>query len=107
MTITGPDGTEREADAATSTDMAGLPITTSTPAAPMPQHVLLVRDSTGDQIGPMFQTMFQHTTQIRASLEAPAGMPDVAAEAEAAGADVVALVLAQRYLQVVPGVEGP
>ena len=107
MTITGPDGTEREADAATSTDMAGLPITTSTPAAPMPQHVLLVRDSTGDQIGPMFQTMFQHTTQIRASLEAPAGMPDVAAEAEAAGADVVVLVLAQRYLQVVPGVEGP
>lgn len=107
MTIVGPDGVEREADAATSTDMEGLPITTSTSAAPMEQHVLLVRDSTGSQIGPMFQTMFQETTQIRSSLEAPSGMPDVAAEAEAAGADVVVLVLTQRYLQIVPGVEGP
>lgn len=107
MTIVGPDGAEREAEATAATTMSGLPISTTTPAAPMDQHVLLVRDSTSDQLGPMFQTMFQETTQIRASLEDPSGMPDVAAEAEAAGADVVVLVVAQRYLQVVPGVAGP
>jgi hypothetical protein len=104
MTIIGPDGAEREAEATASLHMDELPLTTSTPDAPVAEHVLLVRDSTGDQLGPMFQTMFQGTTQIRSSLEQPSGMPDVAAEAEAVGADVVVLVTTQRYLEIVPGV---
>lgn len=107
MTIRDAQGAERTADARSSLTMADLPASTSTPDAPADRHVLLVRDSTGDQLAPIFQSQFQQTTQIRASLEQPSGMPDVPAEAEAAGADVVVLVLAQRYLQVVPGVEGP
>lgn len=105
MSIVGPDGVEREDVATATLLMDQLPSTTSTAAAPVDQHVLLVRDSTGDQLAPMFQTMFQQTTQIRSSLEDPAGMPDVAAEAVAAGADTVVLVMTQRYLEIVPGVE--
>lgn len=105
MTIVGPDGVEQEADATASLLMGQLPATTRTPSAPVDQHVLLVRDSTGDQLAPMFQTMFRQTTQIRSSLETPSGMPDVAAEADAVGADAVVLVMTQRYLEIVPGVE--
>lgn len=106
MTVADGQG-ERAVDARAVLTMADLPATTSTPSAPVDRHVLLVRDSTGDQLAPMLQSQFRETTQIRASLEEPSGMPDVAAEAEAADADVVVLLVAQRYLQVVPGVEGP
>ncbi|MBO1770698.1 hypothetical protein [Agrococcus sp. TF02-05] len=107
MTIVAPDGTERIEDARTALLMSDLPASTSTPAAPVDRHVLLVRDSTGDQLAPMLQSQFQRTTQIRASLEEPSGMPDVPAEAASADADIVVLLLAQRYLQIVPGVERP
>lgn len=89
----------------TGIDMLELPATTENSAPAIDADALIIRDSTGTQIGPLFQDAFATTTQIMHSLDHPEDMPDVPAAAEEAGADVAFLVLTQRYLNLVPGVQ--
>ncbi|SDH81703.1 alginate O-acetyltransferase AlgX-related protein [Agrococcus jejuensis] len=104
MTATLNDGSVQQLPVESPLDMLQLPATTQNPNAQVDLSALMIRDSTGNAMGPMLQDAFAETTQIRHFLDEPANMPDVVQAATDSGADVAILVLTERYLDIVPGV---
>ncbi|MGM1030795.1 MAG: alginate O-acetyltransferase AlgX-related protein [Actinomycetota bacterium] len=106
MQATLADGSTPSLDANAQLDMLQLPATTRTADAATDLAALVLRDSTGNAFGPPLHAAFAETMQVVHALDRPADMPDVRALAAEIDADVVLLVMTERYLALVPGV-GP
>ncbi|MGC5076976.1 alginate O-acetyltransferase AlgX-related protein [Agrococcus sp. DT81.2] len=100
------DGSTQQLDTTAQLDMLQLPATTRTADASTDHTALVLRDSTGNGLGPSLHATFAETMQVVHSLDRPDLMPDAPALAAEIDADVVLLVLTERYLALVPGV-GP
>lgn len=106
MEVSLADGSTAQLDANAQLDMLQLPATTRTDGAATDHVALVLRDSTGNALGPPLHATFAETMQVEHALDRPADMPDVRALAAEIDADVVLLVMTERYLALVPGV-GP
>ncbi len=106
MEVTLADGSTETLETTAQLDMLQLPATTRTVDATTDHTALVLRDSTGNGFGPPLQAAFAETMQVVHSLDRPDLMPDARALAAEIDADVVLLVMTERYLALVPGV-GP
>ncbi len=106
MEVSLADGSTQQLDSSAQLDMLQLPGTTSTADAATDLTALVLRDSTGNSFGPPLQATFAETMQVEHALDRPADMPDARSLAAEIDADVVLLVMTERYLALVPGV-GP
>lgn len=106
MEVTYADGSTETLESTAQLDMLQLPATTRTADASTDRTALVLRDSTGNGFGPPLQAAFAETMQVVHALDRPADMPDAPALAAEIDADVVLLVMTERYLALVPGV-GP
>lgn len=106
MEVTYADGSTEALESTAQLDMLQLPATTRTADATTDHTALVLRDSTGNGFGPPLQAAFAETMQVVHALDRPADMPDARALAADVDADVVLLVMTERYLALVPGV-GP
>lgn len=104
MELTTADGSTQTVPTDTEVDMLQLPATTTNASAASDLDVLYVRDSTGNAMGPLLQSSFASTTQIRHFVDDPTSMPDVPQAAQDADSDLVVLMITERYLDAVPGV---
>lgn len=106
MEVELADGTTETLESTAQLDMVQLPATTRTEDAATDHVALVLRDSTGNGLGPALHATFAETMQVVHSLDLPSEMPDARALAAEIDADVVLLVMTERYLALVPGV-GP
>ena len=65
-------------------------------------RALIMRDSTGEALAPVWAQAFEQTCQVRHMLDYPDQRPDVAAEAEKCDADTVLYVFTERYFAQMP-----
>lgn len=99
-TITGPDGAQTEGPADGMVWLLDMPASTS--SASGTGRALIMRDSTGEALAPLWATAFAHTCQERHNLDDPSQRPDVVARAQDCDADTVLFVFTERYFSQMP-----
>lgn len=101
--IVAPGGSITTVPGSTDTGLLDLPRTTRTPSVKNDIRALVLRDSMGDSLSPYLQSAFSETVQVNHSLNVPDLAPNVPALVENTKPDVVLYVMAERYLDRVPG----
>lgn len=99
-TITAADGTEKPGPADGSVGLLDMPARTE--SASGTGRALIMRDSTGEALAPLWAQAFAQTCQERHNLDYPDERPDVVSRAEECDADTVLFVFTERYFAQVP-----
>lgn len=98
--ITDPDGAEQAGPDDGSVGLLDMPARTE--SASGAGRALIMRDSTGEALAPVWARAFEQTCQIRHNLDYPEQRPDVVAEAAKCDVDTVLYVFTERYFSQVP-----
>lgn len=99
-TITGPDGASMEGPSDGTVGLLEMPARTESGSGV--GRALIMRDSTGEALAPVWASAFEQTCQVRHNLDYPDNRPDVVSEAEKCDADTVIYVFTERYFAQVP-----
>lgn len=99
-TITASDGTRQDGSANGTVGLLDMPALTESPTGS--GRALIMRDSTGEALAPVWAQAFAQTCQTRHNLDYPEQRPDIVAEAEQCDADTVLYVFTERYFSQVP-----
>lgn len=99
-TITGADGAVQDGPADGTVGLLDLPARTESVSGV--GRALIMRDSTGEALAPVWARAFEQACQERHNLDYPEQRPDIVAEAEECGADTVLYVFTERYFSQVP-----
>lgn len=99
-TITGTDGTAKPGPSDGAVGLLEMPASTDSTTGT--GRALIMRDSTGEALAPVWAQAFAHTCQVRHMLDYPDQRPDIVAEAEKCDADTVIYVFTERYFAQFP-----
>lgn len=99
-TITGADGSPQSGPSDGTVGLLDMPAQTDSSSGA--GRALIMRDSTGEALAPVWAEAFAHTCQERHNLDYPDQRPDVVAQAEACDADTVLYVFTERYFAQLP-----
>ena len=99
-TLTGEDGEEREGPIDGSVGLLEMPALTESTSGV--GRALIMRDSMGEALAPVWAQAFEQTCQVRHMLDYPDQRPDIVAEAEKCDADTVLYVFTERYFAQMP-----
>lgn len=99
-TITGTDGASLEGPSDGTVGLLDMPARTESDSGV--GRALIMRDSTGEALAPVWASAFEQTCQVRHNLDYPDNRPDVVSEAEKCDADTVLYVFTERYFAQVP-----
>lgn len=99
-TITGVDGAQQSGPSDGTVGLLDMPASTDSNSGV--GRALILRDSTGEALAPVWSQVFGETCQVRHNLDYPDVRPDIVAEAEKCDADVVLYVFTERYFSQFP-----
>ncbi|WP_157534210.1 alginate O-acetyltransferase AlgX-related protein [Microbacterium sp. Leaf320] len=99
-TITGADGTAQEGPSDGTVGLLDMPARTESSSGA--GRALIMRDSTGEALAPVWAQAFEQTCQARHNLDYPDQRPDIVAQASECDADTVLYVFTERYFAQVP-----
>ena len=99
-TITGADGASQTGPSDGTVGLLDMPASTQSDSGV--GRALIMRDSTGEALAPVWAQAFNQTCQVRHNLDYPDNRPDIVAEAEKCDADTVLYVFTERYLAQFP-----
>lgn len=99
-TVTGADGIQQDGPADGTVGLLDMPAHTESVSGT--GRALIMRDSTGEALAPVWASAFEQTCQARHNLDYPEQRPDVVAEAEECDADTVLYVFTERYFAQLP-----
>ncbi|MCM3779313.1 alginate O-acetyltransferase AlgX-related protein [Microbacterium hydrocarbonoxydans] len=99
-TITGPDGAQQPGSSDGTVGLLDMPARTESESGV--GRALIMRDSTGEALAPVWAQAFEQTCQERHNLDYPDNRPDIVAAAEVCDADTVLYVFTERYLSQFP-----
>lgn len=99
-TITGADGAVQDGPADGTIGLLDMPARTESSAGI--GRALIMRDSTGEALAPVWAQAFAQTCQARHNLDYPDQRPDIVAKAQECDADTVLYVFTERYFSQPP-----
>ncbi len=101
-TITTADGGSQTGASDGSVGLLDMPARTESTTGS--GRALIMRDSTGEALAPLWSQAFEQTCQMRHNLDYPDQRPDVVAQAAECDADAVLYIFTERYFSQPPPV---
>lgn len=98
--ITSADGAAQSGPSDGTVGLLDMPAQTESSSGT--GRALIMRDSSGEALAPVWADAFAHTCQERHNLDYPDQRPDIVAHAEVCDADTVLYVFTERYFAQMP-----